>query len=82
MEVEKGEIIMLSDNKEYVCLSAFRVEGKKYLYLMTTKEPVEFCFVEETVMENGIKMRMVGSREEKHKLFELLKSQVNVEKGL
>lgn len=76
MEVEKGEIITLTDNKEYVCLSVITTEdNKKYLYLMTTAEPVEFHFAEETIMNDNIQMRIVGSKDEKHKLFNLLKSQ-------
>ncbi len=77
MEVEKGEIITLSDNREYVCLGIIMDENnKKYLYLMTTSKPVEFCFVEETIINSIIQMRVVGSRDEKYKLFGLLKTQL------
>ena len=34
MEIEKGEVITLTDNKEYVCLSVILTEdNKKFLYL-------------------------------------------------
>lgn len=77
MEIEKGEIITLSDNREYVCLSPILTEdNKKYLYLMTTSEPINFCFVEETIINNTVQMRIVGSKDEKRKLFDLLKTQL------
>ena len=77
MEVEKGEIITLTDNKEYVCLSVIVTEdNRRFLYLMTTSEPLEFCFAEETPVNNKIRrMRIVGGKEEKNKLFNLLKLQ-------
>ena len=84
MEIEKGEIITLSDNREYVCLSIIVAEdNKKYLYLVTTSEPIKFCFAEETIADNTIKMRVVGSKDEKQKLFALLKtqSQTNLNRG-
>lgn len=84
MEVEKGEIITLTDNREYVCLSIITSEeNKKFLFLMTTSEPIEFCFAEETSENNIIKMRIIGGKEEKRKLFNLLKtqSQANFNRG-
>ncbi len=76
MEVEKGEIITLSDNKEYVCLSTVLSEdNKKYLYLMTTKEPINFCFAEEKKNNGLIEIRIIGSKNEKQVLFKRLKTQ-------
>ncbi len=77
MEVEKGEIITLSDNREYICLGVIVAEdNKRYLYLMTMSEPIEFCFAEENIVDDAIQMRIVGSKDEKHKLFDLLKMQL------
>lgn len=84
MEVEKGEIVTLSDNREYVCLGIIASEdNKKFLYLVTTSEPIKFCFAEEILLNGIIKMRVVGSRDEKYKLFNLLKaqSQTNSNRG-
>lgn len=76
MEIEKGEVITLSDNRDYVCLSVIMTEdGKKYLYLMTTLKPIEFCFAEETIISNTVQMRIIGSKDEKRSLFALLKNQ-------
>ena len=85
MEVEKSEIITLSDNREYVCLDIITTnDGKKYLYLMTTSEPLNFCFAEEAIVDNSIQMRIIGSKDEKHRLFDLFKaqSQTNSSRGL
>ena len=80
MEIEKGEIITLTDNNDYICLSVITTEdNKRCLYLVTTSEPIKFCFAEEA-KENGMtKMRIVGSKEEKHKLFDLLKTQTQTD---
>ena len=80
MGIQKSQVITLSNNKEYLCLSIIMFENKKYLYLVTTTKPLEFCFVEETAInENGTKMRIVGSSDEKHKLFALLKAQAQAD---
>ena len=70
MEIKKGEIITLSDNREYMCLGTIIAEdNRKYLYLMTTSEPIEFCFAEENIIDDDIQMRIVGGKDEKRKLF-------------
>ena len=74
--IEKGEIVTLSNNRDYVCIGIVFFEGRKYLYLMTKTEPVGFCMAEETVQDNGSKLRMIGSSDEKRKLFELFKAQL------
>lgn len=81
MAIEKAQVITLSDNREYVCLSVIKTEGNKtFLYLMTTSKPVEFCFVEEIIVNDGMsKMRIVGGRDEKHRLFDLLKTQAQAQ---
>lgn len=77
MEIKKGEIITLSDNREYMCLGTIIAEdNRKYLYLMTTSEPIEFCFAEENIIDDDIQMRIVGGKDEKRKLFDLLKMQL------
>ena len=32
--IETGEIITLSNNKEYICFSSLDYEGKHYIYLI------------------------------------------------
>ena len=84
MEVKKGEIIKLTDNREYVCLSVIISEdNKRFLYLVTTSKPLKFCFAEETLVDGIIKMRVIGSKNEKQKLFNLLKakSETNSNQG-
>lgn len=84
MEIEKGEIITLTDNRDYICLGIITENGKRYLYLVTASEPIEFCFAEETIENGAIRMRVIGGRDEKRRLFELLKaqSQTNFNRGL
>ena len=76
MEVQKGEIITLSDNQEYICLDTLTtVDGRKYLCLMKNTKPASFCFAEEVAMDDGFQMRVVGGREEKQELFRQFRAQ-------
>ena len=43
---------------------------------MSTAEPVDFCFAEEAIENDAVRLRIVGSKDEKHRLFDLLKNQV------
>ena len=66
MVIEKGEIITLDNNKEYLCFGrAVADNQKKYLYLMSTSEPIEIRFAEEMIDESGVQVRVIGSKEEK-----------------
>ena len=84
MEIEKGEIITLTDNRDYICLGIIVESDRKYLYLVTTSEPIQFCFAEETSVNGVTRMRIVGGRDEKQRLFALLKakSQANSNRGI
>lgn len=71
MEIERGEIITLDNGREYVCFGRVLAENQKtYLYLMTTSEPMEVCFGEEIVEAAGVKVRVLGSKDEKQVALE------------
>ena len=42
----------------------------------SSREPIEFCFAEENIIDGDIQMRIVGGKDEKRKLFDLLKMQL------
>lgn len=50
--IQVGEIVTLSDEKEYVVLNKIKLNKKNYLYLITTSEPLEIIIVNEQI-ENG-----------------------------
>lgn len=76
MTIEKGEIITLDNNKEYICFGRVTADNQKsYLYLMTTTEPIEVCFGEEIEDANGVRVRVLGSKEEKQVALEAFKKQ-------
>ena len=61
MEIEKGEIITLDDGKEYICFGRAIAENqKKYLYLMSTFEPIEIRFGEEIIDDSGVRIPLVA----------------------
>lgn len=63
--LEQGDIITLSDNKEYIVFATTSSNGKNYVYLMTTKEPIEICFAEQTIINNQLDLRILSNQDEK-----------------
>ena len=71
--LEPGDAIAL-DGQEYLCFDQAKLDGKHYLYLITTSEPAEICFAEQTLIDDEPQVRIIGNQTEKNKLFSLLKS--------
>ena len=84
MGIQKGEIITLSDNQEYICLGTLTdADGRKFLCLITNSEPVNFCFAEEIAHDGSFKIRIVGGHEEKQRLLQQFRTELqnNLQKG-
>ena len=71
--IEPGEGSALN-NQEYLCFDQAKLDGKHYLYLITTDEPAEICFAEQIVQNDEPQVRLIGNQAEKIKLFKLLQS--------
>lgn len=71
MKIEIGEVITLSNNKEYICFSTARSEGKDYLYLMSNFKPLEIKFAEQFIVEDKVNVRIINESEEKQKVLAL-----------
>ena len=52
MKIEAGELITLSNNKEYVCFSTLEDNGVDYVYLMSNFKPLEIRFGIQKIVDN------------------------------
>ena len=73
--IDPGEGLTLDDGREYLCFERLKLDGKDYLYLITTDEPTEIRFAEQALVDNEPQIRLIGSRAEKLKLIEALKAE-------
>lgn len=74
MKLTDGEVIKLSNNKEYICVKTIVIEGKDYLILMGNFRPLEIKFAEQILDGTKINIRIVENQEEKVKLLEIFKN--------
>lgn len=75
-KLEQGDIITLDDNKEYIAFAvATAPDSRSFVYLMTTAQPVEICFAEQTSTADGkIDLRIVGDQNEKIAVLNLFRA--------
>lgn len=59
-----GEVVKLSDNKEYVVLNKIQLNSFNYLYLITTSKPIEFLVATEKEIDGKIVLNEVKDNEE------------------
>ena len=71
MKIEAGEIIKLSDNKEYICFSTLQDGGIDYVYLMSNFKPLEIRFGIQRIVENEIQIEVINNLEQKQKVLKL-----------
>lgn len=74
MKIETGEVITLSNNKEYICFSTLNDNGKDYVYLMSNFKPLEIKFGEQTLENEKINIRIINENKEKQKVLNLFKN--------
>lgn len=79
MKIEVGELITLSNNKEYVCFGTASDNGIDYVYLMSNFKPLEIKFGEQTIVDGQIQVRIINNQEEKEKVLTLFEqNNVNI----
>ena len=65
MKLEKGELITLSDGKEYAVIDTCNINNTIYVYIMTTDQPLEMAIVKESIDADGkVNLVTVNDREE------------------
>ena len=70
MNLKVGEVITLSNNKEYVCVALTNYKGAEYVYLITTSKPIEVQFAKVTYQDQ-VHLTTVSDPTEKQELLKL-----------
>lgn len=76
MKIETGEIITLSNNKEYICFSTLNDNGIDYLYLMSNFKPLEIRFGIQRLVNNEIEIEIVNDYDEKQRILKLFQDKI------
>jgi len=77
MKIEKGELITLDNNKEYLCFSTLSNEGVDYIYLMSNFKPLEIKFAKQQEVNGQIEVTIINQQEEKQKVLKLFQDREN-----
>lgn len=73
MKIGVGELITLSNNKEYICFDTITYNGIDYVYLMSNFKPLEIKFGVQVISNGQINIKIINNQNEKQmvlKLFE------------
>lgn len=76
MKIVEGEIITLSNNKEYICLKTLTDNDIDYIYLMSNFKPLEIKFARQNIVDGEIEITIINNQEEKEKLLKLFQASV------
>lgn len=71
MKIGVGELITLSNNKEYICFGTASDNGIDYVYLMSNFKPLEIRFGAQTIVDGQIQIRIINNQAEKEKVLGL-----------
>ena len=74
MKVQVGEVVLLDDNKEYICFAKKEWNGSAYDYLVSNFKPLEVFFAKESFVHNEIELDIVTDGFEKETLLKLFQN--------
>lgn len=69
---KKGEIVVLEDQREFICFKKVPDGDKTYLLMLSNFKPVEMFFAEEIVQDGQVCLRKVGDPEVKKRLAPIM----------
>ena len=59
-----GQVVKLSDNKDYMVLNKMNLHNISYVYLVTMNKPVEMLVVTETIQDGKISLEEIKDNDE------------------
>lgn len=62
--LEKGQIIKLNDNKEYMVVNVMELHSISYVYLITTTKPIDIVIATQKVVDGKISLQEIKNNEE------------------
>lgn len=81
MKLTDGEVVRLSNNKDYICIKSFGLDEKDYMILMGNFRPLEIKFAEQLLNGDKVSVRIIENQEEKLKIMDFIKD-LDLEKEL
>ena len=83
MKLEKGEIITLDNNEEYICANIINYEGTDYVYLISNFKPVKVKFARVKYLENNnLSVVLINDQKQKQALLGLFAQSINSEQEI
>lgn len=71
MKLETGEVVLLDDNKEYICFGKKQWNGNDYAYLVSNFKPLQIFFAKENIVGKEIQLDLVTDSKEKEELLKI-----------
>lgn len=71
-KLEKGEVVVLENNEQYICCKRIKYQNKEYIYLLTVKRPYKVKFAEE-IIDDDLKLIFVENEDLKEELLKIVK---------
>lgn len=76
MKIQSGEIIKLSNNKEYICCATATENEIDYVYLMSNFKPLEIKFAKQQIVDGQVEVTIIGNHEEKQRVLKLFQDRM------
>ena len=77
----EGYALVLDDGQEYFCVEELEIEGRRYLYLVTTDEPAKMRFAELINNDGEESVRIIGDEQELKRIVKAFQEKMAAENG-
>lgn len=75
--LQVGQIVKLSDNKDYVVINRMNLHNVSYIYFMTNSKPLEIVIATEKIVNGSVVLNEIKDNDE----LEYILSQFALEKS-
>lgn len=69
--IEQGQVIILDNQKEYICVQNILQEDINYLYLVSNFKPLEVRFAKQNSNSNDLSIEIINNNQEKIELLKM-----------
>lgn len=60
MNLEAGEVIVLDNDKEYICVSVIEKDGEIYIFLVSNFKPLEVRFARQIIDGDNLSLEIIN----------------------
>lgn len=72
--IEQGQIVLLEDNKEYICVQNIIKDNENFLYLVSNFKPLEVRFAKQIQNSNDFSLEIINNKDQKIELLKLFQN--------